>query len=134
MSELKNWKIVSVRIQRQYPLIFRSRSDKRPAPMGSGAFGSAIIFTSTMCSSPAILCRGDLCYSVFFLFFQPSPSFWQSFEPGVSSVLIISLYVPRFVVPKVIGIDLSDDKNYFLQFFSISQNPLSMNLFFMKIP
>ena len=74
-------------------------------------------------SSPAILCRGDLCYSVFFLFFKPSPSFWQSFEPDASSVLIISHCVPSFVVPNVLGIDLSDEKTVSYSFFRSPRIP-----------
>ena len=66
---------------------------------------------------------------VFFLFFQPSPRFLRSFEPGASSVLVISHCVPLLNVSKLMGITVFDEKNCFSQFFRSFETPLWSNCF-----
>lgn len=69
---------------------------------------------------------------VFFLFFQPSPRFLRSFEPGASSVLVISHCVPLLNVSKLIGITVFDEKTVFLSFFDLLKRLCGQIVFHIK--
>ena len=69
---------------------------------------------------------------VFFLFFQPSPRFLRSFEPGASSVLVISHCVPLLNVSKLMGITVFDEKTVFLSFFDLLKRLCGQIVFHIK--
>ena len=95
--------------------LFRSQSGKRPVPTCKGAL--RVLYNFHL--NHYVLLKTPFCVwtlyffalqTVFFLFFQPLSRLRYSFKPGASFVLIIGHCFLHFDVPKLICINLFDQK------------------------